>query len=64
MGEEVVTCALLAANPVSEVQLTLTFPAADQDALHAWDRIVDSLHLGEGVVLVGPADHWTRRQPN
>jgi hypothetical protein len=56
---------LVARNPNYQIVLTLRYDSKDAPfATAAWERIIETLHLGDGVPLASPDDHWSLRKPN
>jgi hypothetical protein len=53
---------LLAANAGYQAMLTFSYWAEDTEwALPLWERMMESLRLGDGVPLETPRDHWGLR---
>ena len=56
---------LVARNPLYQIVLTLRYDSEDApSATAAWERIIETLQLGDGVPLNSPNDHWSLRKPN
>lgn len=54
---------LLAANEMLQALLTYYYWADDADwAVPAWENIVETLGLGNGIPLESPKDHWSLRE--
>ena len=48
-------------------QTVLSFRHRSEDtpaAVPVWQRITETLHLGDGIPLSSPEDHWSLRKPN
>ena len=55
---------LLAANPWFQAVLTFSYWTDDAGwAVPLWERIAETLELGDGVPLETPRDHWSLRDP-
>jgi hypothetical protein len=53
---------LIASNDLFQALLTYCYWADDASwAIRAWETIVATLHLGNGVPLETPKDHWSMR---
>ncbi len=56
---------LVARNPNFQIVLSLRYDSLDApSATAAWERIIETLHLGDGVPLSNPDEHWSLRKPN